>query len=339
MEYVETVEDSFLLLKNIGMEEIRSANKRIYRFTNEMGRGGVNILGDIDNYYFTDINYQTVNQFNFSYRFQERCMEMGNIRNGSGYSRTASNNILELSTGMVFDIHHSMGAKSWFYNHSDTLYAGYSLVLRESFYRKNLFPVIKACFGTQTEPYSVLKKAGSHCIQLIGGILNSLKNCPYEGRAAQLFLDAKVNELLAMLIHIIEIMKETTVIHLSDYEKAAVFKAIEILCTQLRDPPTIDKLSRQVGINPNKLQLGFRLLTGATVMEYLRNYRIEKALELLGEDMLLKEIADQIGYRSQSRFSESFKRTCGILPSQYRKQTSAQQMRLFPKEWSYCSLD
>ncbi|MFV0412697.1 MAG: helix-turn-helix domain-containing protein, partial [Oscillospiraceae bacterium] len=96
----------------------------------------------------------------------------------------------------------------------------------------------------------------------------------------------------------------------------------------IKKPPTLRALARQTGINPNKMQAVFRYYTGVTIMDYLRNYRMQRALQLLAGDLLLDEIAHEVGYRSASRFSEAFVKAYGILPSKYRKMQRSQSTAL-----------
>lgn len=59
---------------------------------------------------------------------------------------------------------------------------------------------------------------------------------------------------------------------------------------------------------------------GSTITEYIQHRRIGQAEHLLGETQLtIQQIAETIGYKSASRFSEFFKKTTGILPNEYRK--------------------
>ncbi|SHE13431.1 Adenosine deaminase [Chlamydia abortus] len=50
---------------------------------------------------------------------------------------------------------------------------------------------------------------------------------------------------------------------------------------RMANPPSLLELSRMIGINDNKLKIGFKELYGTTVFGYLREKRLEKALNLI----------------------------------------------------------
>ena len=55
-------------------------------------------------------------------------------------------------------------------------------------------------------------------------------------------------------------------------------------------------------------------------MGYVEKQRMEKAAALLREtDMSVAEIAGQVGYESQSKFTAAFKEQFGLLPTAYRR--------------------
>lgn len=60
-------------------------------------------------------------------------------------------------------------------------------------------------------------------------------------------------------------------------------------------------------------------VTGYTVIDYLQNYRIKRACELLSDPSAkIFEIADQVGIRDQRYFSVVFKRLVGVTPREFQ---------------------
>ncbi|MDT0293032.1 helix-turn-helix transcriptional regulator [Mesonia ostreae] len=83
---------------------------------------------------------------------------------------------------------------------------------------------------------------------------------------------------------------------------------------------TIEVLSRQSGLNPNKLQKGFKYIFSKTVRDYIISRRMETAkLLLLTTDQPLTTIANKIGLDSPSYFSKLFKEYFKHTPSNFRK--------------------
>lgn len=73
----------------------------------------------------------------------------------------------------------------------------------------------------------------------------------------------------------------------------------------------------------SKIQVYRRLksLTGKSPSKFLRDFRLNKALNLLHEDKgNITEIAEETGFNSLTYFSKCFKSKFGILPSKYSSQ-------------------
>ena len=83
---------------------------------------------------------------------------------------------------------------------------------------------------------------------------------------------------------------------------------------------TIEELARQYLINPTTLKTVFKEVYGSSLAAHMKEHRMEKAAALLREtDMSVAEIAGQVGYESQSKFSTEFHKAFGVLPTEYRK--------------------
>jgi YesN/AraC family two-component response regulator len=54
--------------------------------------------------------------------------------------------------------------------------------------------------------------------------------------------------------------------------------------------------------------------------EYLTYYRIDMSKKLISEqpDILLKEVAEMVGFNDQHYFSKTFKKETGMWPTEYR---------------------
>ena len=83
---------------------------------------------------------------------------------------------------------------------------------------------------------------------------------------------------------------------------------------------TLDEIARRLDVTPEYLSSQFHKVTGETFSAYMRNYRIQKAKELLlGTQMKLYEIAEAVGYSDGKYFSKVFRECTGCLPAEYRK--------------------
>lgn len=80
---------------------------------------------------------------------------------------------------------------------------------------------------------------------------------------------------------------------------------------------TLDEIARRLDVTPEYLSSQFHKVTGETFSAYMRNYRIQKAKELLlGTQMKLYEIAEAVGYSDGKYFSKVFRECTGCLPAE-----------------------
>ncbi len=84
---------------------------------------------------------------------------------------------------------------------------------------------------------------------------------------------------------------------------------------------TIDELSRRYLMNPTTLKAAFKTVYGSSLAAHIKEHRMELAARLLREsDLSMAEIAQRVGYESQSRLTAAFKDYFGVLPTEYRQQ-------------------
>lgn len=83
---------------------------------------------------------------------------------------------------------------------------------------------------------------------------------------------------------------------------------------------TIDACAEHFGYGRTNFFKKVKQLTGMTPNEYIRQQRMNVAIELLKDTRLtVAEVAYKVGFEDQYYFSKSFKSYFGISPSQYRK--------------------
>ncbi|WP_127588882.1 response regulator transcription factor [Paenibacillus koleovorans] len=83
---------------------------------------------------------------------------------------------------------------------------------------------------------------------------------------------------------------------------------------------SVSVLAKHAYLRHTYLCFLFKKQTGKTVYEYITEYRIKKAIELMKNDTLkLIDIAVAVGFTDANRFGRYFKRYVGVTPSEYRK--------------------
>ncbi len=79
-------------------------------------------------------------------------------------------------------------------------------------------------------------------------------------------------------------------------------------------------VSNYISMNYSLFSYSFKQYTGSNFVNFLKDIRMKKAKELLAEtDMKIIEISQEVGYDNEKHFMKIFKATCGVSPSEYRK--------------------
>ncbi len=87
----------------------------------------------------------------------------------------------------------------------------------------------------------------------------------------------------------------------------------------------VEELATEINLSPSQFYRRLKQLTGQIPNVYLRNYRLQRAAELLtnNEGLNVAEVMYQIGIESNSYFSTSFKKLHGVSPSEFVKKHNA----------------
>lgn len=154
-------------------------------------------------------------------------------------------------------------------------------------------------------------------------ILRELFNSPYSGDVRRIMFNAKAIELIGMVIYHLQSKgdEKTLPVRLSPRDIELLQKARKIIHERYREVISIQSLSKEIGINRNKLQYGCKHLFNTTVNNMHRQARMTKACELLekGENNI-SIIADLVGYTHPSSFTTVFRKFYGTSPRKYSQQ-------------------
>ncbi len=157
---------------------------------------------------------------------------------------------------------------------------------------------------------------------LTAGMLSAareLTQSRYEGKLQQTFAKVKSLELLCLAIEAMTLVDEPDPrrLRLSDYDIRLLHRVRDELATSYASPLSLADMSRHIGMNRNKLSLGFKALFGSGVYEYCQQLRMQRARTLLQQGRLsVLEVALDVGFQNQSSFSRAYKQFYGCAPSQ-----------------------
>ena len=109
---------------------------------------------------------------------------------------------------------------------------------------------------------------------------------------------------------------------LSGLRDAVVGQALAALHGEPREPWTVERLARSVGLSRSVLAERFTAMVGHPPMQYLALWRMQLASRLLIEGDPVASVAEAIGYDSESAFSRAFKKLVGEAPATWRRGTA-----------------
>ena len=94
----------------------------------------------------------------------------------------------------------------------------------------------------------------------------------------------------------------------------------EWLAGHFKESAAVRRVVEKANIPERTLKRRFKMATGATLIDYLQNLRIEEAKRLLESGhMPVEEISVIVSYEDASFFRRLFKRRTGLTPSEYRR--------------------
>jgi AraC family transcriptional regulator len=100
--------------------------------------------------------------------------------------------------------------------------------------------------------------------------------------------------------------------------------ALDFIESNLDADLTLESISAAPAMSPFRFARAFRRAIGQSPRQYVIARRIERAKELLrATEADLAEIANQVGFATQSHFTAVFRRRCGTTPKRYRDQCRA----------------
>jgi AraC family transcriptional regulator, alkane utilization regulator len=104
-------------------------------------------------------------------------------------------------------------------------------------------------------------------------------------------------------------------------------KALTVLHSRCREPWSVDALGREIGLSRSALAARFRELVGIPPMEYLANWRLQRAALSLREGSFnLDRIAEEACFNSVAAFSRAFRRKFGTSPAAWKRATTGNCM-------------
>jgi AraC-like DNA-binding protein len=150
-------------------------------------------------------------------------------------------------------------------------------------------------------------------------VLSQLFHYNLHPNIKNLYYKGKGYELLSLYFNKTEDQNAEQCPFLIDEENVMkIRKAKDIVIANMAEPPGLQELADQVGLNLKKLKMGFRQIYGDTVYGFLFDYKMDYARKLLDSGSYnVNEVGLKIGYSTGSHFIAAFKKKFATTPKKY----------------------
>lgn len=130
-----------------------------------------------------------------------------------------------------------------------------------------------------------------------------------------------IGHLYLFFDYLIQSAKTAKMIQSSKMSDYYIKEALNFIEQNFQNNITIEDIAAVCGINRSYFGKIFRSSIGRSPQEFLMNYRMVKATELLKLTSLsIAEIGSAVGYENQLHFSRAFKSIYRVSPREWRNQ-------------------
>jgi AraC-like DNA-binding protein len=150
-------------------------------------------------------------------------------------------------------------------------------------------------------------------------VLNQMMNYNMHESIKKLYLKGKAYELLSLYFNRSEDADIEQCPFLVDEDNVLkIRRAKDIVIANMAEPPGLQELANEVGLNIKKLKEGFKQIYGDSVFSFLFDYKMEYARKLLESGSYnVNEVGHKVGYSTASHFISAFKKKFGTTPKKY----------------------
>ena len=128
-----------------------------------------------------------------------------------------------------------------------------------------------------------------------------------------------IGHLYLFFDYLTQSAKSTRLVHTGKMSDYYIKEALNFIEQNFQNDITVEDISAVCGINRSYFGKIFRNAIGRSPQEFLMNYRMVKATELLKLTSLsIAEIGSAVGYENQLHFSRAFKTIYGVSPREWR---------------------
>lgn len=156
-----------------------------------------------------------------------------------------------------------------------------------------------------------------------------LRECMQQGVKDYMLKPTDKKELFQVISQLIGEKRKVTETTNKDgsesLQKYAIVKALEYIEKNYQRSIKLADVAENVCLNPVYFSHLFKQQMGVKFVDYLADFRIQKAIVLMQNPALtISAIATSVGFFSSRYFAETFKKRKGMTPSEYRNKKQSQ---------------
>ncbi len=150
-------------------------------------------------------------------------------------------------------------------------------------------------------------------------VLQEILNANFNSFIKNLYIKGKIYELISLHFQKDETQEgEFCPFLVDEQEVLKIRKAKDYIIKNMSNPPSLQELANEVGLNIKKLKEGFKQIYGDSVFSFLFDYKMGQAKKMLESNQYnVNEVGEKIGYSTASHFISAFKKKYGVTPKQY----------------------
>jgi AraC family transcriptional regulator len=139
------------------------------------------------------------------------------------------------------------------------------------------------------------------------------------GSCSRFFVDHLIAAISTHLIRRYSTKKQLIRDYTDGLSKCKLQRTISYIKDHLTEDLSLKKISSVVEMSPHYFTSLFKQSTGMSAYQYVICCRIELAKNLLNrQDLSLAEVSQEVGFKSQSHFTNAFRKHTGTTPKIYR---------------------
>lgn len=294
-------------------------------------KNGFFLLYERPGYYeFGIADYTIDHPFTIHFDNPQRLVRLGTVYKGTTEFQLDNAPVSSFKPSSFFVVEQDLkGKQTW---HKGQHFHGAELTIYENYFNDIIQPLLKTEFNFDL----FIKNYTYNYLPLeVMSIIQSMQALSNKNALDPLQLESALLQCISIIIQTVEQSPDNTFtnqlyygkvkigtdryLHLSAQDIQSIQKAHDILTQQVENPPTIDKLSEMVLLNPQKLQTGFSHYYHQSIGDFITSLKMTLAANLLcTTDMRISDISQKVGYLYPSNFIKMFKQTYDCTPLQYR---------------------